>query len=74
MQVVTVVHHRINALRAGRLDVRAIHLRCFFVGLYRGVVVAGADINVGGHVNDVTRPRRKRGQLVCARERALRIV
>ena len=66
MQVVAVVHHWVDALRAALLDVRAIDFRGFLVGLDGGFIVAGADVDVCGHVHNVSGIRRECGQPVRA--------
>ena len=74
MQIVAVIHHRINTLRARLLDVRTVHFCSFLVGLNRGFIVSGADVNMGGHVNDVAGPRREPGQPIGSRQRAVGII
>src|SRR5881628_3714995 len=64
MQIVAVVHHGIDAWGCSGLDVRLIGERCFLVGFQRGFVIAGADVDVRGHVYDVPRSRRKLRQAI----------
>src|SRR5208282_6029000 len=54
VKVVAVIHHGVDALRTTRLDVGAVHGRGLFVGLHCGFIVAGADVNMRGHVYDVS--------------------
>ena len=71
MQVVAVIHHRVDARGRAALDVRLIRKRGFLVGLQRRFVVARADVDVRGHVHDVSRGGRQLGQMIRAGERAL---
>ncbi len=64
MQVVAVVHHRINALRAAGLDVCSIDRRRFLVSFHRRRIISRANVNVRRHVHDVSRSRRQRSQAV----------
>lgn len=56
------------------LDVGAIDFRGFLVGLDGSFVVAGADVNVRGHMDDVPRVGCKRGEFVGPGQGALGIV
>ena len=71
VQVVAVIHHRINALHSRSLDVGTVDLRRFLVGLDCSFIVAGANVNMRGHVHDVSRSRSERSQLVGTSEGAL---
>jgi hypothetical protein len=72
MQVVAVVHHRVNALRAAALDVRAIDRRRFLVRLHRRRIISRADVNMRRHMHDVSRRRSQRSQPVRRRQRPFR--
>ena len=72
VQVVAVVHARVNALNATCLNVGFIGASSGDIGLHRSVVVAGADVDVGWHVNDVSRRRRHCCQTIGPRQRAFR--
>ena len=58
VQIVGVVHHGIHALRACGCDVGLVHLSGVDVRTLRRVKVAGADISMRGHVDEMSRPRR----------------
>ena len=66
MQVVAVIHAGIDALRTTALDVGFIGASGCLVGADCGIVVAGADINVGRHVDDMSGGRGQSGQSVRA--------
>ena len=74
MQIVAVIHHGIDALHARLPDVSAVHLRRFFVRLHCGFVVSSADVNVRGHVNDVSGAGCEAGKPVGCRQRAVGII
>ncbi len=64
VQVVAVIHHRVNALHTSRLDVGAIDGSRLLVRLDRSLVVAGTNVDVRRHVNDVPRAWCQRGKFV----------
>ena len=72
MQIVAVIHHGIDAFRCAGLDVSLIGERGFLVGFHRGLVIAGADVNVRGHVHNVSRGRCKLRQAIRSRQSAFR--
>ena len=72
VQVVAVIHHRVDARSRAALDVGLIRQRGFLVSFQRCFVIAGAYINVRGHVHDVSRGGRQFGQPMRAGQRALR--
>ena len=59
VQVVAVIHHRIDPLRSRCLDVRAIDSRRLLVGFHGRLVISRADVNMRRHVHDVSRSRRQ---------------
>ena len=71
VQVVAVVHHRVDALHAARLDVSAVSRCREFIRLHGSFVVAGPNVDVGGHVHEVSCGRRHGGELVRSGECAL---
>ena len=72
MQVVAVVHHRVDARRVVRPDIGAV-CRCrVFICLDRGCIVSGANVDMRRHVHDVPGSGRHRRQSVGSRECALR--
>ena len=72
MQIVAVIHHRVDARSRAALDVRLIRKRRFLVRLQRGFIIARANVNVRWHVHDVSGGRRELRQAICSRQRALR--
>ncbi len=69
-----VIHHRVHALRARRLQELLVRLGRRNVGLLRRFVFAGADVDVRRHVHQVSRGGRQSGQPVRAIVRPLRLV
>ena len=63
VQVVAVIHHRIDALHPGRLDVGTIDFRRLFIGLHGCFIVAGADVHMRRHVHNVSRAGCQRASL-----------
>ena len=59
---------------AAALDVGLIDERGFLIGFQGGFVIAGADVDVRGHVHDVSRGRRKLRQAIGAGQSAFRRV
>ena len=72
MQIVTVIHHGIEAFGGAAFDVRLIGKCGFLIGFQRGFVIAGADVDMRGHVHDMSRGRRKFCQTIGSRQRAFR--
>jgi len=72
-QVVTVEHHGINALQTACLQVRTVDRGRFLVGFHCGCIISGAEVNMGRHVDNVSRSRGQRRHLVCTSQGALRI-
>lgn len=73
VQVVAVVHHGIDTLHSTGLDVSAVGGSSLLVGLDGRVVIAGADIDMRGHVHQVPGRWRQRGQSVSAGQRTIRV-
>ena len=72
MQIVTVVHQGVDALRATRLDVGPVDCGRVLVGFNRRCVVARADVDMSRHVHDVSRRWRHGGQPVGPSQGPLR--
>ena len=73
VEVVRVVHHHVNALRAGRGGIVFVGFCGRRVVLARAVVVAGALVDVGGHVHQVSGRGSQRGDPIRVGQGALRM-
>lgn len=62
----------VEALRPAGLDVGLIRESCVLIGFYCRGVVARADVDVGRHLDQMSRRRSHGGQLVRAGQRAFR--
>lgn len=58
MKVMAVIHPGVDSRRSRRLDVGFVDFGGGFIRADSGVIVSGADVNMGRHMDDV--PRRGR--------------
>ena len=59
MEIVTVIHKRINALRAAAFEINSVSTRPGFVGLHCRFVISCPHINVSWHVDKMSSRRRQ---------------